>query len=155
PQGGPLSPLLSNVLLDELDKELEKRGHRFVRYADDCNVYVKSEAAGKRGEGSLEEFLRARLRAKGKQEKNAGGRPGERKLLAYTMSRNKKPKLKVAPQSVKRLKDKLRPMFSRGRGRALAEVIRWLNPVLRGWRKYFRLVEVKSIFGELDDWIRR
>jgi RNA-directed DNA polymerase len=155
PQGGPLSPLLSNVLLDELDKELEKRGHRFVRYADDCNVYVKSEAAGKRVMASLEKFLRTRLRLKVNQEKSAVARPWERKFLAYTMSRNKKPKLKVAPQSVKRLKSKLRPMFSRGRGRTLAEVIKWLNPVLRGWRKYFRLVEVKSIFGELDDWIRR
>jgi RNA-directed DNA polymerase len=155
PQGGPLSPLLSNVLLDELDKELEKRGHRFVRYADDCNVYVKSEAAGKRVLASLERFLRERLRLKVNREKSAVARPWERKFLGYTMSRNKKPKLKVAPQAVKRLKDKLRPMFSAGRGRALTEIIKRLNPALSGWRDYFRLAEVKGIFGELDDWVRR
>jgi RNA-directed DNA polymerase len=155
PQGGPLSPLLSNILLDELDKELEKRGHRFVRYADDCNVYVQSEAAGQRVMASLERFLRERLRLTINRDKSAVARPWERKFLSYTMSRNKKPKLKVAPQSVNRLKGKLRPMFSRGRGCALAEVIKVLNPVLRGWRQYFRLAEVKTAFAELDDWVRR
>lgn len=155
PQGGPLSPLLSNVLLDELDKELEQRGHRFVRYADDCNVYVKSEAAGKRVLASLERFLHERLRLKVNREKSAVARPWDRKFLGYTMSRNKKPKLKVAPQSAKRLKDKLRPILAAGRGRALAEIIKWVNPVLDGWWNYFRLAEVKGIFGELDDWVRR
>jgi RNA-directed DNA polymerase len=155
PQGSPLSPLLSNVLLDELDKELEERGHRFVRYADDCNVYVKSEAAGQRVLASLERFLSTRLRLKVNRDKSAVARPWERKFLAYTLSRNKKPKLKVSPQAVKRLKAKLRKMLSSGRGRAPAQVIAWVNPVLRGWREYFRLVEVKSIFGELDEWIRR
>jgi len=155
PQGGPLSPLLSNVLLDELDKELEKRGHCFVRYADDCNVYVKSEAAGRRVMASLERFLRTRLRLRINPEKSAVARPWERKFLAYTVTRNKKPKLKVAPQAVKRLKEKLRPMLSAGRGRALRQTILWLNPVLLGWRQYFRLAEVKSAFSELDEWIRR
>src|SRR4029077_89888 len=152
PQGGPLSPLLSNVLLDELDKELEKRGHCFVRYADDCNVYVKSEAAGRRVMASLERFLRTRLRLRINPEKSAVARPWERKFLAYTVTRNKKPKLKVAPQAVKRLKEKLRPMLSAGRGRALRQTILWLNPVLLGWRQYFRLAEVKSAFSELDEW---
>jgi RNA-directed DNA polymerase len=155
PQGGPLSPLLSNILLDELDKELEKRGHRFTRYADDCNVYVRSEAAGRRVLASLERFLRERLRLKVNQEKSAVARPWERKFLGYTMSRNKKPKLKVAPQAVKRLKSKLRMMFSSGKGRALKEIINWVNPVLSGWREYFRLAEVKGVFGELDEWVRR
>jgi RNA-directed DNA polymerase len=155
PQGGPLSPLLSNILLDELDKELEQRGHRFVRYADDCNVYVQSEAAGKRVMDSLERFLQERLRLKVNRDKSAVARPWERKFLSYTMSRNTRPKLKVSPQSIKRLKVKLRPMLSRGRGCALAEIIKYLNPVLRGWREYFRLAEVKTAFAELDDWIRR
>jgi len=155
PQGSPLSPLLSNILLDELDKELERRGHRFVRYADDCNVYVQSEVAGKRVMASLERFLRQRLRLKVNRDKSAVARPWERKFLSYTMSRNKKPKLKVSPQSVNRLKGKLRPMLSRGRGCAIVEVIKVLNPVLRGWREYFRLAEVKTAFAELDDWIRR
>jgi RNA-directed DNA polymerase len=155
PQGGPLSPLLSNVLLDELDKELEQRGHRFVRYADDCNVYVKSEAAGQRVLASLERFLSKRLRLKVNREKSAVARPWERKFLAYTVSRNKKPKLKVSPQAVQRLKAKLRPMFSRGRGRSLAQIIAGLNPILRGWRQYFRLAEVKGVFAEVDEWIRR
>jgi RNA-directed DNA polymerase len=155
PQGGPLSPLLSNILLDELDKELERRGHRFVRYADDCNVYVRSEAAGQRVMASLERFLGERLRLTINRDKSAVARPWDRKFLGYTMSRNKKPKLKVALPSVQRLKDKLRRVFSQGRGRALAEVIARLTPMLRGWRSYFRLAEVKGVFGELDEWIRR
>lgn len=155
PQGGPLSPLLSNVLLDELDKELEKRGHRFVRYADDCNVYVKSEAAGERVMASLERWLRERLRLKINGEKSAVARPWERKFLSYTMTRNKKPKLKVAPQSIKRLKDTLRPILAAGRGSDLKRTIERLNPLLTGWREYFRLAEIKSAFQELDEWIRR
>jgi RNA-directed DNA polymerase len=155
PQGGPLSPLLSNILLDELDKELEARGLRFVRYADDCNVYVRSEAAGKRVMASLEAFLRKRLRLTINRDKSAVARPWERKFLGYTMSRNREPKLKVAPQSAKRLKEKLRSMLRAGRGRALPEVIGWLSKPLMGWRTYFRLAEVKGVFAELDTWIRR
>jgi RNA-directed DNA polymerase len=155
PQGGPLSPLLSNILLDGLDKELEARGHRFVRYADDCNVYVRSEAAGKRVMASLEAFLQKRLRLKINRNKSAVARPWERKFLGYTMTRQRKPKLKVAPQSAKRLKDKLRPTLQAGRGRALAETIGRLSPILRGWRAYFRLAEIKGVFADLDEWIRR
>ncbi len=155
PQGGPLSPLLSNVLLDELDKELEKRGHRFVRYADDCNVYVKSEAAGQRVMASVERFLQTRLRLRINRDKSAVARPWDRKFLGYTVSHHKKPKLKVAPESVKRLQSKLRPMLSSGRGRSLTQVIEWLNPKLHGWRQYFRLAEAKGAFAELDEWVRR
>ena len=104
PQGGPLSPLLSNILLDELDKELERRGHRFVRYADDCNVYVRSKAAGERVMASLERFLSKRLRLQVNRDKSAVARPWERKFLGYSVTVDRKPKLKVAPQSIKRLK---------------------------------------------------
>lgn len=155
PQGGPLSPLLSNILLDELDKELEQRGHRFVRYADDCNVYVQSEAAGQRVMASLELFLSRRLRLKVNRDKSAVARPWDRKFLGYTVSRNKKPKLKVAPESVRRLKAKLQPVFAAGRGRTLAQVIGWLNPMIRGWKEYFGLVQLKTAFTELDEWMRR
>jgi RNA-directed DNA polymerase len=155
PQGGPLSPLLSNILLDELDKELERRGHRFVRYADDCNVYVQSQAAGHRVMASLERFLRERLRLKVNRDKSAVARPWERKFLGYTVTHEKRPKLKVAPQSVKRLRDKLQPIFRAGRGRPLARTIQALNRILTGWRAYFRKVEVLRIFEDLDGWIRR
>lgn len=155
PQGSPLSPLLSNILLDELDKELERRGHRFVRYADDCNIYVKSKAAGERVLESLERFLGKRLRLKVNREKSAVARPWERKFLGYTVTRNRKPKLKVSPESVKRFRAKLKDVLRRGRGRNLASVIRELTPILRGWVAYYRLVEVKAALEELDQWLRR
>jgi RNA-directed DNA polymerase len=155
PQGGPLSPLLSNILLDDLDKELEARGHRFVRYADDCNVYVRSEEAGKRVMASLERFLAKKLRLKINRDKSAVARPAERKFLGYTVSRHKKPTLKVAPQSEQRLKRKLKPLFRQGRGRPLADTIRDLSRVLRGWVAYFRLAEVTTCFEQLDKWVRR
>jgi len=155
PQGGPLSPLLSNILLDELDKELERRGHRFVRYADDCNVYVQSQSAGERVMASLEKFLRERLRLKVNQEKSAVAHPWDRKFLGYTVTREKRPRLKVAPQSVKRLREKLQPIFRAGRGRPLARTIQALNRILSGWRSYFRKAEVLSVFEDLDGWVRR
>jgi RNA-directed DNA polymerase len=155
PQGGPLSPLLSNILLDELDKELEARGHRFVRYADDCNVYVRSKAAGERVLDSLEKFLSVRLRLKVNRAKSAVARPWERKFLGYSVTVHREPKLKVSQQSVKRLKDKLRPMLRAGRGRSLARVCRELGAVLRGWVAYYRLSDVKAAFEALDEWLRR
>jgi RNA-directed DNA polymerase len=155
PQGGPLSPLLSNVLLDELDKELERRGHRFVRYADDSNVYVKSKAAGERVMASLERFLSERLRLRINREKSAVARPWERKFLGYTVTWHREAKLRVAPKSVRRLKDKLRQLLRAGRGRNLRRVIEELKPVIRGWVAYFRMVEVKASFEELDQWLRR
>ena len=155
PQGGPLSPLLSNILLDELDKELEARGHAHVRYADDCNVYVRSEAAGKRVMSSLERFLGERLRLTVNREKSAVARPWERTFLGYTFTRNRPVKLKVSPESERRLKDKLRPILRAGRGRGLKQTIEQLRPILVGWRAYFRKAEVKSAFQTLDVWIRR
>jgi len=155
PQGGPLSPLLSNVLLDELDKELERRGHRFVRYADDSNVYVKSKAAGERVMASLERFLSKRLRLRINREKSTVARPWERKFLGYTVTWHREAKLRVAPKSVQRFKDKLRPILRAGRGHNLRRVIEELKPVLRGWAAYFRMVEVKASFEELDQWLRR
>jgi RNA-directed DNA polymerase len=156
PQGGPLSPLLSNILLDELDKELERRGHKFCRYADDCNIYVQSRSAGERVMKSVTRFLERRLRLKVNAEKSAVARPWERKFLGYSMTPNREPRLKVAKESVKRLKGKLREIFRRGRGRNLGKLIAGeLTPLLRGWMNYFRLAEVKGIFEELDSWIRR
>jgi len=155
PQGGPLSPLMSNVLLDELDKELERRGHKFCRYADDCNIYVRSRQAGERVMASVTEFLEKRLRLKVNREKSAVARPWERKFLGYSMTWHKQPRLKVAESSIKRLKEKVRVIFREGRGRSLSQVIKELNALLRGWMQYFRLAEVKGIFDELDSWIRR
>lgn len=155
PQGGPLSPLLSNILLDELDKELERRGHRFVRYADDFQVYVKSKAAGERVMASLERFLAKRLRLKVNREKSAVGRPWKRKFLGYRNTMDRKPRLRPAPQSVRRLKLKLKKLFRRARGWSLSRTIRELNPVLRGWGNYYGLSKVKGVFEELDQWIRR
>jgi RNA-directed DNA polymerase len=155
PQGGPLSPLLSNILLDDLDKELERRGHKFCRYADDCNIYVQTQRAGERVLESLSRFLDRKLKLKVNREKSAVDRPWKRKFLGYSMTWHKKPRLKVAPESVKRLKDKLREKFRQGRGRNIGKFIEELTPLLRGWVNYFRLAEVKNTFEELDGWIRR
>jgi RNA-directed DNA polymerase len=155
PQGGPLSPLLSNILLDELDKELERRGHKFVRYADDCNIYVRSRVAGQRVMASLSKFLGQRLGLRVNSEKSAVARPWKRRYLGYTMTWHKAPRLKVAQESVKRLKAKLRAKIREARGRNLEEFIKELEPPLRGWVQYYRLAEVKGIFEELDGWLRR
>jgi RNA-directed DNA polymerase len=155
PQGGPLSPLLSNILLDDLDKELEKRDHAFCRYADDCNLYVRSKRAGERVMTSITRFLRERLKLKVNPEKSAVDRPWNRKFLGYSMTPNRQPRLKAAPRSVERLKSKLRTLFRQGRGRNIPAFIRELAPVLRGWVNYFCLAEVKDIMEELDGWIRR
>jgi len=156
PQGGPLSPLLSNILLDDLDKELERRGHTFCRYADDCNIYVRSRRAGARVLTSLTSYLKNRLKLKVNRTKSAVDRPWRRKFLGYSMTMHKQPRLKVAPASVQRLKSKLRAAFRRGRGRNLGRfVTEDLKPLLTGWINYFRLAEVKGVFEELDGWIRR
>jgi RNA-directed DNA polymerase len=155
PQGSPLSPLLSNIVLDDLDKELQKRGHKFVRYADDCNIYVKSERAGERVMESITEFLERRLKLKVNRSKSAVGRPWERKFLGYSMTREDAPRLKVSPRSVGRLKDNLREVFRKGRGRNICRVIEEISVVLVGWQSYFKLAEVKKTFEELDKWIRR
>jgi RNA-directed DNA polymerase len=156
PQGGPLSPLLSNIMLDELDKELERRGHCFCRYADDCNVYVKSKASGERVMESMKRFLRLRLKLNVNEAKSRVGRPWNRKFLGYSITWDRKPRLRTARESVKRLKGNLRQVFRAGRGRNLSVLIQeTLNPKLRGWANYFHLNEVKSLFPEIDGWIRR
>jgi RNA-directed DNA polymerase len=156
PQGGPLSPLLSNILLDDLDKELERRGHRYCRYADDCNIYVKSEAAGERVMESIASFLAKRLHLKVNREKSAVDRPWNRKFLGYTVtSPRNRLKLRVSPQSVERAKARIKEIMRKGRGRSLPKVIGELVPFLRGWAAYFRLSQVKIVFETLDEWIRR
>ena len=156
PQGGPLSPLLSNVILDDLDKELERRGHEFCRYADDFNIYVRTEKAAERVLTSVTKYLEHRLRLKVNRDKSGTGRPWKKKFLGYSMTLNKEPKLKVATESVKRFKKKLKTKLREGKGRNVKRFIEVeLNPVLRGWSNYFRLGETKLVYGDLDGWIRR
>jgi len=155
PQGGPLSPLLSNVLLGDLDKELERRGHRFVRYADDCNIYVRSRRAGERVLDTTERFLRERLRLVVNRDKSAVDRPWKRKFLGYSFTAHFQPRLRVAPESVKRFKSRLRDLFRQGRGRSLRPILVELRPILLGWGSYYRKSEVRNTFEDLDQWIRR
>lgn len=154
PQGGPLSPLLSNILLTELDRELERRGHAFCRYADDCNIYVRSQQAGERVMASITRFLADTLKLAVNATKSAVARPWERKFLGYSLTWHKAPRLRIAPTSLKRLEDKIREVLQGARGRSLTKVINELNPLLRGWMVYFRLTETKKALEELDGWIR-
>jgi group II intron reverse transcriptase/maturase len=155
PQGGPLSPLLSKILLTELDWELERRGHAFCRYADDCNIYVKSKAAGERVMASITQFLADTLKLTVNAAKSAVAHPWERKFLGYSMTRHKAPRLRIAPTSLKRLEDKIREVLKGARGRSLTNVLTELNPILRGWAAYFKLTETKRAMEELDGWVRR
>ena len=156
PQGGPLSPLLSNILLDELDKELEKRGHSFCRYADDCNIYVATKAGGERVMASITKFLSERLKLTVNQAKSAVGRPWRRIFLGYTMSWHPvKARLKVGDKAVARLKATLRKICKYGRGWSMSRTIKEANPKLRGWVNYFHLAGNTTIFQELDSWLRR
>ncbi len=155
PQGGPLSPLLSNILLTELDRELERRGHAFCRYADDCNIYVKSQQAGERVMASITRFLADTLKLTVNAAKSAVARPWTRKFLGYSLTWHKAPKLKIAPTSLKRLDDNIREVLKGARGRRLTTVITQLNPILRGWMAYFKLTETKQALEVLDGWIRR
>jgi group II intron reverse transcriptase/maturase len=155
PQGGPLSPLLSNILLTDLDRELERRGHSFCRYADDCNVYVRSRVAAAHAMAEITEFLEKKLALQVNCDKSAWARPWERKFLGYSLTCQVEARLKIAPESLKRLHQKLREQLRAGRGRSLAATISELNPLLRGWMSYFRLTEVKGVLEELDGWVRR
>lgn len=156
PQGGPLSPLLSNIMLDDLDKELERRGHSFCRYADDCNIYVASKRAGERVLNSITHYVETQLKLKVNREKSAIARPWERKFLGYSFTAHKQCKVRVAAKSLQRFREHLKVLFRMGRGRNLKRFI-WedLNPVIRGWINYFRLAETKGFAEELDQWIRR
>mgnify|MGYP006362344059 FL=1 len=153
PQGGNLSPLLSNIMLDELDKELERRGHKFCRYADDCNIYVKSQEAGERVLKSITEFLGIRLKLKVNETKSAVSHATKRKFLGYSFRVDSE--LKVANQSLVKFKNRIRELTSRNRGRKLEHVIKELNQYLNGWISYFRLSANISVFNGLDSWIRR
>lgn len=155
PQGGPLSPLLSNILLDDLDQELEKRGHRFCRYADDCNVYVRSQRAGQRVMASLTQFLGAKLKLTVNLTKSAVDRPWKRKFLGFSLTAEKTSRVRVALQSVERFCDKLRQKFREGRGRNLRAFLEDLKPQLRGWCGYFSVADTRTVFEDLDQWIRR
>jgi group II intron reverse transcriptase/maturase len=155
PQGGPLSPLLSNILLTELDRELERRGHAFCRYADDCNIYVKSKVAGERILVSIARFLGDTLKLTVNAAKSAVAYPWERKFLGYSLTWHKVPKLRIASTSLKRLEDKIRSVLQGARGRSLTNVIAELNPILRGWAAYFKLTETKRALEEMDGWVRR
>jgi RNA-directed DNA polymerase len=155
PQGSPLSPLLSNIMLDDLDKELEKRGHKFCRYADDCNIYVGSKAAGERVLERITKFLKTKLRLTVNPAKSGVDRPWKRKFLGYSMTMEKATRLRPSPQNVQRLKDSVRELMRRGKGWRLERLVAELTLKLRGWGNYFKLSEVKVVFEELDSWIRR
>lgn len=157
PQGGPLSPLLSNIMLDDFDKELERRGLRFSRYADDCNIYVKSERAGQRVMKSAIKFLTTKLKLKVNEQKSAVAQPWDRKFLGFTFTSGKEPgRIAVHKSRVKRLKDKIRGLSKQMRGNKVKDSIRKLiMPITRGWANYFSIAEARSIFADLDGWIRR
>jgi RNA-directed DNA polymerase len=155
PQGGPLSPLLSNVLLTDLDRELERRGLAFVRYADDCNIYVSSRVAGERVMRGIRAYLKDVLQLRVNERKSAVARPWERKFLGYTCTVQRKSRLRIAPESVKRLKQKVRERMRAGRGRSLRRTIEELNSLLRGWINYFQLTQTQGVLEELDQWLRR
>lgn len=154
PQGGPLSPLLSNLLLDELDKELEKRKLSFVRYADDCNIYVASQRAGERVMQSITLFLSKKLRLKVNVDKSAVGRPWERKFLGFTFTREKMPRRRIAPAALERLKAKLKEMTSRKRGNTLQQIVQELSAYLRGWLNYFGYCQTPTVLRETGSWLR-
>jgi RNA-directed DNA polymerase len=156
PQGGPLSPLLANLLLNELDKELERRGHRFVRYADDCNIYVKSQRSGQRVLASITGYLHRRLKLTVNEEKSAVGRPWERVFLGFTFTRRDREKRrKVSEDAIRQFKYRVRKITRRTRGRTMQTVIDELVVYLRGWKGYYGFAQVKSPIRDLEKWVRR
>ena len=154
PQGGPLSPLLSNILLNELDRELERRGHRFVRYADDANIYVRSPRAGERVMASVERFLNQRLKLTLNRDKSRVAGSWMCDYLGYGMSWHQQPRLRVATMSLGRLRDRLRGLLRKARGHKMVNIIKRINPVLRGWAGYFKLTQGKRALEILDGWVR-
>jgi RNA-directed DNA polymerase len=156
PQGSPLSPLLSNIMLDELDKELERRGHCFCRYADDCNIYVSSRRSGERVLDSITKYVEKKLRLKVNREKSAVDRPWKRTFLGYSFTAHKEPRLRIPKETIQRFKLKCKQLFRQGRGRNLGKFIKEdLNPVIQGWINYFGKADVKKFAEDLDSWIRR
>jgi RNA-directed DNA polymerase len=155
PQGGPLSPLLSNLVLDELDRELERRKHCFVRYADDCNIYVRSRRAGERVKRSITGFITRRLKLKVNEAKSAVARPADRKFLGFSLTRAHEPKRRIAVKALMRFKRKVRELTGRTRGIAVEQMTKELASYLRGWKGYFGFCETPSVLGRLDQWIRQ
>jgi RNA-directed DNA polymerase len=155
PQGGPLSPLLSNLVLDELDRELERRGHHFVRYADDCNIYVGSERAGQRVMESITRFITHRLKLKVNQAKSAVARPGQRKFLGFSFTSERKPRRRIAPKAIVRFKERIREQTYRTRGISLTQMVKEIATYLRGWLGYFGDCQTPSVLQSLESWLRR
>jgi RNA-directed DNA polymerase len=155
PQGGPLSPLLSNLVLDELDRELEQRGHRFVRYADDCNIYVDSERAGQRVMESITRFITHRLKLKVNQEKSAVAQPRQRKLLGFSFTGGREPRRRIAPKAIARFKKRIREQTRRTRGISLRQMIKEIATYLRGWLGYFGDCQTPTVLQDLEAWLRR
>jgi len=155
PQGGPLSPLLSNLVLDELDRELERRGHHFVRYADDCNIYVDSERAGQRVMESVTHFLTHRLKLKVNQAKSAVARPGQRKFLGFSFTNEREPRRRIAPKAIVRFKERIREQTRRTRGVSLTRMVKEITTYLRGWLGYFGDCQTPSVLQGLEQWLRR
>jgi RNA-directed DNA polymerase len=155
PQGGPLSPLLSNIVLDELDRELERRGHRFVRYADDCNIYVRSERAGRRVMASITLFITQKLKLKVNEAKSAVARPQERKFLGFSFTAGSEVKRVIAPKALDRFKHRIREITRRAQSVSTKTTIEELAPYLRGWRNYFGFCETPTVLIALTGWVRR
>lgn len=155
PQGGPLSPLLSNIVLDELDRELERRGHRFVRYADDCNIYVRSERAGERVMQSVSEFITKKLKLKVNDQKSAVSKPSKRKFLGFSFTWHREPKRRIAPKAIARFKQRVRELTRRTRGVKVETMVAQLSRYLLGWRGYFRFCQTPTVLRKLEEWTRR
>ena len=154
PQGGPLSPLLSNLVLDELDRELERRGHRFVRYADDSNIYVRSQRAGQRVMKSVTRFITQELKLKVNETKSAVARPQERKFLGFSFTAGPEAKRVIAPQALDRFKQRIREITRRAKGVSMKTTIEELAPFMRGWRSYFGFCETPEVLVSLTRWVR-
>ena len=155
PQGGPLSPLLSNIVLDELDQELERRGHRFVRYADDSNIYVRSQRAGERVMKSVSEFITRKLRLKVNEQKSAVSQPSKRKFLGFSFTWHREPKRRIAPKAIARFKQRVRELTRRTRGVRVETMVAQLSRYLTGWRGYFRFCQTPTVLRKLEEWTRR
>jgi RNA-directed DNA polymerase len=155
PQGGPLSPLLSNLVLDKLDRELERRGHRFVRYADDCNIYVSSERAGQRVMESITQFITQKLKLKVNEVKSAVARPQQRKFLGFSFTAGPEVKRVIAPKALDRFKRRIREITGRAKGVSMKTTMEELAPYMRGWRSYFGFCETPEVLVSLTGWVRR
>ena len=155
PQGGPLSPLLSNIVLDELDQELERRGLRFARYADDSNIYVRSRRAGERVMASITAFITCKLKLRVNQQKSAVARPWQRKFLGFSFTLHREPQRRIAPKAILRFKERIRELTRRTRGVSVEKVAEELGRYLRGWQGYFGICQTPSVLADLDSWTRR